>query len=276
MMGEKITINPTWRNSPPFEIYRNPDSRDRRDIFSRGSHIVRFTLTGDGSLFIGDAYEFMHYDSHTTLCDMYRANPYWDGLLYGNNAAPLSNPNYLYYHEANSFSHTTNEFNSEKTALLMRTSNFHYRERGLLDQSIPWKRFTVGMGLDFPKILPLPGQTSNQIVTASTRAFIILHGDGHLYFFDPEMSENNLHLDAERILQTEERTLVSAPGWDRGTQCVIGFRLGGNNNLHYVFSEVSDPRSFLLQNENFIKCFGQDFNFEISEDSIRMHKLKNR
>lgn len=275
-MGERIIINPAWRSAPEFTIFRNPDTRDRVEIFSRGSSIVRFSLVGDGSLYVGDAYEFTHHDSHTRLLNLYGANPYWDGELYGPRSSALSNPDYQLFDAPNTFEHTTNEINSSKTAMLTRTSNYHLRERGILEQSQAWRRFTIDLGLDLPKIEPLSGQIANQPITASTRAFVVLHGDGHLYFFDPEMSEDMRHLDAVKLLSKAECRAEGVPEWQRGCEPVIGFRLGGNGNLHYVFSAVSDPRAFLLSNRNFVNCAGRDFDFEVSQDDIRMHRLANK
>lgn len=276
-MGELLTIHPSWRGAPPFPIYRNPDSKDRKELMLRDEHrALRFFLAGDGSLYAGNAWEFLHSDEHTHLLNVFDASPFWSGELW------LPGPHFPTgfgmtmrsdvretargYVRPDGSQHLDAEYNPRETILLARMSHYIARERGLLDQSVSWRRFTLGLSMQFEPIPPLPGFRVNEKIFPNSRAYVFLHGDGHLYVFDRDVD----HFEAMHQLREAERAL-----YPRALRChsggagpVVGMQLGGNGNMHLRFSEVTQPLQFLLDNRNFRECFGEQIDFEVSESEI--------
>jgi hypothetical protein len=280
-MGEMLIIDPTWRGGKKFAIYRNPDSRDRRDLFSDDYKSARFVLAGDGSLFVGQSYEFTHADSHTALTSLFEANTFWSGeLLTAGPRFPVSfggvlNPTIQQDDPRNTWGayhprkgdHVTAEWNARGDVCLARMGRYTLRDRGIVDHSIAWRKFTSGMRIGFPAIEPLPGFRVNEPVQANARCLLMLHGDGHLYTFDHEIPP----LDAERLLSEAERSLNG-----QRTEPVVGLQLGGNGNAHIAFSEVTNPIAFMMTNQNAIEAFGGVIDFELSFNDRAVAKMQQK
>jgi hypothetical protein len=279
-MGEMLIIDPVWRGSKKFAIYRNPDSRDRRQIFADDYKSARFVLAGDGSLFAGQSYEFTHGDSHTALLTTFRANAYWSGQLvtmgpyfpiaWGGMLNPAidtddpRNTSYAYHNRERN--HVVAEWNARGDICLARMGHYLPRERGLLDHSVAWARFTSGMRIGFPKIEPLEGFRVNEPISAHSRCLLMMHGDGHLYIFDHETDPH----DAERALGAAERIVTR--GY-RNAEPVVGIKLGGNGNAHVVFSDVTHPVAFMMANQNALKAFGGAMDFDMTFNERAMAVL---
>lgn len=286
-MGEMLIIDPKWRGGKPFAVYRNPGSRDRRDIFNDEWRSARFVLTGSGDLIVGRAYEFLHGDSHTRLTSIYGANFVWSGeLILDGPKFPTAfgltlNPK-IAYEDAARFTSGRHrdpfdqscdaEFNDEGTVCLARMSHYSYRDRGFLDQSRRWRNFTRGLKLGLPAIEPLPGFTVNQKVEAKTRALILLHNDGHLYFFD---HGEDIH-EACHKLSIAEWNLFARGKRGGGGDPLVGVAVGGNGNMHVRFSEGSCPIALFKDNQNVHECFGEDFDFETTFSDIAIARFNTR
>lgn len=262
-MNSIITIDPVWRDAPPFQIYRNPDSKVRAQMIAQSSRRgFRFVLSGNGDLFVGDSWEFTHHDSHTRLKSLYGSNAVWMGeIVFAGPHFPVAydqilNPMIAEDDPQNRFGarhqsilpHTTAEFTTQPPVCLIRLSHYPYRSRGLLDQSVNWRRFIIG-SLRLPAIDPLEGFDANLPVDASSRYLVLLHNDGHLYFFP---KDHDIHEAAVALSKAEAKLFK---GYHTTSETIIGMRLGGNSNSEIEFSDATHPMAFLRHNRNFIKCF---------------------
>jgi hypothetical protein len=275
-MADLVIIEPKWRNGQPFEIYRNPGARECRLLMRDQWRSVRFVLAGNGLLFVGRSHEFMHHDSHTMLTQLFDANPFWSGeiILDGphfphafggtlSHSISLDDPRNTWgaRHIESDTSTRSAEYNQEDNICLARMSHYSVRERGILEQSRVWQRFVRGLRMTFPGIAPLDGFVVNQPIDGTTRAMVFLSTDGNLYHFPHDID----HWEAGRRLQEAERRLYRRGDNGRYCEPVVGIQLGGNGNMHVMFSDVSHPIEFLRDNKNFRDTFG-DADFDITRN----------
>lgn len=266
VMAEPIILTPSWRAAAPFMIYRNPGSRERRNLFSGDRRTVRFTLAGDGSLYVGRAMEFLHGDMYKIAQDEIKAEPFWSGTLdiagpnfpisYADILAPNISENdtrnvWRARHHTNS-NIIQGEYNSRGDVCLGRTSHYRVRQRGILDRSLAWQTFTRGLRIEFSTIAPVAHPTLNEPPNSHSRFLVMLFDDGHFYQFPHDQDI----LDAERQLCAGE--------------AILGLRFGGNGNCDVVFSEVSRPIEFIC---SLTHPFGDVLSrFDVTLDSRRIAK----